>query len=218
MLVYRNTPHTTTGESPAMLFMKRRLRTRLDLLSLSLRKHVEHKQSYTVDRTSQKSLRKFHVGDSVMARNYARGDKWMHGIVIEVVGSRHYIVDVQGRKWKRHVDQIIMYNRGKSGNSIEQEFTTNVQMPSSTSSGTSPTHMETNSATLPTTVSPEVQESTRSLQATPHTTTQTVQQTNDAQPNSSVQPQAQETDTYRRYPTRERNPPSYLQDYKCDNN
>ncbi|XP_020909051.1 uncharacterized protein K02A2.6 [Exaiptasia diaphana] len=171
MLVYRNTPHTTTGESPGMLFMKRRLRTHLDLLSPSLRKHVEHKKSYTVDRTSQKSLRKFHVGDSVMTRNYARGDKWMHGIVIEVVGSRHYIVDLQGGNGR----DIWIKSSCTTKEKVKILLNRNLQMPVSTSSGTSPTHMETNSATVSTTVSPEVQESTRSLQATPHTTNQIVQ-------------------------------------------
>ena len=96
MLVYRNTPHTTTGESPAMMFLKRRLRTRLDLLSPSVRNHAEVKQSYTIDRASQKTLRQFLLGDTVITRNYARGEKWMPGKIIEVVGSRHYIVDVQG--------------------------------------------------------------------------------------------------------------------------
>ena len=41
LLVYRNTPHSTTGESPSMLLMGRRLRTPLDLLTPSLEKHVE---------------------------------------------------------------------------------------------------------------------------------------------------------------------------------
>ena len=34
--VYRNTPHSTTAESPSMLLMDRRLRTRLDLLTPSV--------------------------------------------------------------------------------------------------------------------------------------------------------------------------------------
>jgi len=36
LLVYRNTPHSTTGESPSMLLMGRRRRTRFDLLTPSV--------------------------------------------------------------------------------------------------------------------------------------------------------------------------------------
>lgn len=41
LLVYRNTPYSTTGELPSLLLMDRRLRTRLDLLTLCVEKHVE---------------------------------------------------------------------------------------------------------------------------------------------------------------------------------
>lgn len=41
LLVYRNTPYSTTGELPSLLLMDRRLRTRLDLLTPSVEKHVE---------------------------------------------------------------------------------------------------------------------------------------------------------------------------------
>ena len=233
MLVYRNTPHTTTGESPAMMFLKRRLRTRLDLLSPSVRNHVESKQSYTIDRTSQKTLRKFLLGDTVMARNYARGEKWMPGKIIEVVGSRHYIVDVQGRRWKRHVDQIIKYNQVQGEIPTERKFTTDVNIPVSTSpvAPPLPIHVDTSSVTVPST--PETPESPSSqgttsqnvtLQdngTTPQSTPQNVSPPeNDVQLDSSksllaspAQPQVQET--VKRYPTRERKPPSYLRDYKC---
>ena len=31
----------------------------------------------------------------------------MHGVVSEVLGSCHYIVNVSGNLWKRHVDQLL---------------------------------------------------------------------------------------------------------------
>lgn len=40
LLIYRNTPHATTKEPPAMLFLNRKLRTRLDLLKPNLAKIV----------------------------------------------------------------------------------------------------------------------------------------------------------------------------------
>jgi hypothetical protein len=40
LMKYRNTPHCTTGETPATLFMGRNLRTRLDLTKPDIQKHV----------------------------------------------------------------------------------------------------------------------------------------------------------------------------------
>ena len=101
LLVYRTTPHSTTGEPPSLLLMGRRLRNRLDLLTPSLETHVEARQYSTmVSRTAHRGLRKFNAGDSVLARNFGRGKKWVRGVVTEVLGSRHYIVKVAGNLWK----------------------------------------------------------------------------------------------------------------------
>ena len=43
-LANRTAPHTTTGQSPSMLFMGRNLRTKLDVLKPDVRKRVEDKQ------------------------------------------------------------------------------------------------------------------------------------------------------------------------------
>ena len=107
LLRYRNTPHSTTGESPAVLLMERRLCTRLDLLTPSVHKHVEAKQQAVVERTSDRQLRNLQVGDHFLARNYSDIGKWMQGIVAKVLGSRHYMVNIQGQLWKRHIDQLI---------------------------------------------------------------------------------------------------------------
>lgn len=108
LLVYRNTPHSTTGEPPSLLLMGRRLRTRLDLLIPSVEKHVEARQYSTmVSRTANRGLRQFNAGDTVLARNYGKGEKWMRGVISEVLGSRHYMVEVSGNLWKRHVDQLL---------------------------------------------------------------------------------------------------------------
>ena len=86
--------------------MGRRLRIRLDLLIPSVGKHVEARQySSMVDRTAKRGLCHFHAGDAVLARNYGRGEKWIPGVVTEVVGSRHYMVELFGNLWKRHLDQ-----------------------------------------------------------------------------------------------------------------
>ena len=108
LLVYRTTPHSTTGEPPSLLLMGQRLRNRLDLLTPSLETHVEARQYSTmVSRTADRGLCKFNAGDSVLARNFGRGGKWVRGVVTEVLGSRHYIVKVAGNLWKRHIDQLL---------------------------------------------------------------------------------------------------------------
>jgi transposase InsO family protein len=44
LLPYRNTPHATTGQTPATLMFGRNLRTRLDLLKPDIRRDVVRKQ------------------------------------------------------------------------------------------------------------------------------------------------------------------------------
>jgi hypothetical protein len=91
-----------------MLLMGRRLRTRLDLLfPESVPKRVEIGQDKVREYTASKGCRKLQVGDRVLARNYGRGEKWCSGVICEVLGSRHYIVDTGTATWKRHIDQII---------------------------------------------------------------------------------------------------------------
>ena len=108
LLVYRTTPHSTTGEPPSLLLMGRRLCNRLDLLTPSVETHVEAVQYSTmVSRTVHGGLRKFNAGDSVLVRNFGKGGKWVRGVATEVLGSRHYIVKVAGNLRKRHIDQML---------------------------------------------------------------------------------------------------------------
>lgn len=89
LLVYRNTPHSTTGVSPAMLLMGRRLRTRLDLMLPSFQKRVNSSQDKMVKQSKSHGLCELELGDNVLVRNFGKGDKWMKGVIIEVLGSRH---------------------------------------------------------------------------------------------------------------------------------
>ena len=107
MLIYRNTPHTTTGEAPSVLLMGRKLRTRLDLILLSVEEHVEKQQYKVFERNGNRNIRSFYTeGEVVLARNYQGKEKWIRGEVTEVLGSRHYKVKVPGGVWKRYVDQL----------------------------------------------------------------------------------------------------------------
>ena len=80
LLAYRTAPHTTTGQSPSMLFMGRNLRTKLDVLKPDVRKRVEDKQLNQAVKKSQNPAPNFQIGQNVVARNYRGGDKWVQGL------------------------------------------------------------------------------------------------------------------------------------------
>ncbi|XP_018368423.1 PREDICTED: uncharacterized protein K02A2.6-like [Trachymyrmex cornetzi] len=71
---YRKAPHSTTGQSPAQLFLGRNLRTRLDLVR--------------PQDTHERILEKQQVEFKPPSRNL------------------HYEIDYQGKRFKRHLDQI----------------------------------------------------------------------------------------------------------------
>ena len=76
LLTYRSTPNATTGVTPAELFLKRPLRTRLDLLRPSLRNRVLTKQAEQKRRHDAHSkFRNFEVGQTVLVRNLREGPK-----------------------------------------------------------------------------------------------------------------------------------------------
>lgn len=90
LLMYRSTPHTVTGVSPAELFLKRQLRTRLSLLKPNLASNVEEKQlkqNTYHDKTASR-LRHLFPGDSVLVRNFREGKKkWLKATVVKRLGS-----------------------------------------------------------------------------------------------------------------------------------
>lgn len=69
-LIYRNSVHATTNQTPAMLFMNRSLRSCIDLLKLNLQSQVQNKQ---FSHLPTKAARDFGVGQEILACDY-RGD------------------------------------------------------------------------------------------------------------------------------------------------
>jgi hypothetical protein len=103
LLAYRNTPHSTTNESPAQLLFKRDLRTRLDLIKPCVKDKVESKYAIPTGR-----VRTLEIGDKVLVRNYLQKEiKWYSGTIVQRNGTLTYYVEVEpGKIWKRHIDQI----------------------------------------------------------------------------------------------------------------
>ncbi|KAL7891832.1 hypothetical protein AOLI_G00013080 [Acnodon oligacanthus] len=102
--MYRYTPHSTTKETPSMLFMGRKLRSRLDLLKPDVTSEVEKAQEVQCTR------REIHakVGDKVLVRDYGGGEKWTPGEVSAETGPVSYTVDIgSSENWRRHDDQML---------------------------------------------------------------------------------------------------------------
>ena len=110
LLTYRSTPHATTGETPATLFLGRKLRTRLDLMIPSLEERVEGKQAVQKNQHDTHSkLRQFEPGQHVMVRDKrpAAPTAWIPGVIVQQKGPLTYVVKVfDGQLWKRHVDHL----------------------------------------------------------------------------------------------------------------
>ena len=89
--------------------MNRRLRSRLDLVVPDLKREVEKKQmkqKWGHDKNSQE--RSLVVGDPVLAKNYAAGEKWLQGVIAEQTGPVSFNVDLKdGREVHRHTDQLL---------------------------------------------------------------------------------------------------------------
>ncbi|XP_056017099.1 uncharacterized protein K02A2.6-like [Ostrea edulis] len=102
LLLYRNTPHSVTNETPVKLFHGRNLRTCLDLIRPDTRKIV-------ADKTMKNAMeeREFKENDHVIVRDYRNKDKWINGQIRSKLGPLSYEVTTeQGSVWKRHFDQM----------------------------------------------------------------------------------------------------------------
>ncbi len=123
LFAYRNATHVTTNRIPAMLFLGRPLRSRLDLLKPNLRRTVhdrQMKQSQVGGKT-----RELEVGESVLARNYRGDHKWTAAKVKERTGPLSYTVEIApDTTWRRHIDQLRRSNVPLGSGSVSVPFTT----------------------------------------------------------------------------------------------
>lgn len=98
---YRNMVHPHTNKTPAELFLGRKLRCRLSLLKPS----VEVRRLNSVN--DHLVVKRFQVGQKVIARNYNSKRKWVFGVIKAVKGKLHYEIQLEnGGVWRRHVNQL----------------------------------------------------------------------------------------------------------------
>ena len=114
--LYRTTPHSTTGITPAEILLGRRPRTRLDLLIPDLSSKVKQRQQAQKSHHDLKiKERTFQAGDTVSVCNFP-GDTWIQGIIDKPSGPPSFYVKLQdGRVIRRHIDHIL----ARSTNSAE---------------------------------------------------------------------------------------------------
>ena len=125
----RKTVHTTTGKSPAELMFHRNFRVTIE----SVKQERRDTESLTQigDRAFDDESKLFKVGDAVFVRNFGRGEPWVKGKIVEVLGVRNYRVQVQdygNMIWNRHADQIMKRFLVGEDNENHEQLDTN-QVP-----------------------------------------------------------------------------------------
>ncbi|CAF3948225.1 unnamed protein product [Rotaria sp. Silwood2] len=108
---YRSTPHSTTNVTPAELFLKRQLRTVLDLIRPNASEAYEkNRRRYQINFDRKTKKRFFKQGENVLVRDFRgsqNGTKWTSGTLIYQSGSRIWNVKVGTQIWRRHENQIL---------------------------------------------------------------------------------------------------------------
>ena len=108
LLKYRTTPHTTTGVPPAELLMKRKLKTKLDLIvpnTASLMRQKQERQKQTHDHNAKH--RDFEASDPVFIKDFSSPKSWQKGTVVQTTGPISALVELpDGRVVRRHQDHV----------------------------------------------------------------------------------------------------------------
>lgn len=101
--------HTTTGRPPALLFLGRNIRTRIDLVRPD---SVDTKVTEKQQAKFITSFRTFKPKQVVyFLSGNPRMDKWVVRRIVTRLRDLHYEIDYQNKRVKRHVDQIKAFLR-----------------------------------------------------------------------------------------------------------
>ena len=110
LFTYRNTPHATTGQCPAQLFLNRQPRTRFSLLKPQpLSVHVQaqqEKQKLNHDKRAHEP-QEFQEGEVVRVKNFPNSfPKYVKGQIVQKLGPYRYRVRIGARIRVVHLEQI----------------------------------------------------------------------------------------------------------------
>ena len=102
LMINRNTPHTTTGISPAEAMFGRKLHTRVSML-----KEKKPYLTNTNKTRAEREVRSYKVNDKVIVRDYRSTNKWMEATIVKKIANATYMCKTKiGMIWKRHPNQI----------------------------------------------------------------------------------------------------------------
>lgn len=110
LLMYRSTPRTVTGRTPAELFLKRQIRTRFSLLKPELARRIEEKQAMLKSHHDRggSSFRFFQECEAVRIRNFRGGvERWVQARVLKRLGAVNYQIQEGQRQRTVHVDHML---------------------------------------------------------------------------------------------------------------
>lgn len=101
LAAYRRAPHSTTAESPSLLFLKRELHTPLNFARPGLPPRIQQrKEEEFIDPI-------FHQGEKVAVRDFQSPlKKWKIGTVINKDGHLQYTVIVDGELHRKHIEHL----------------------------------------------------------------------------------------------------------------
>lgn len=105
LLSFRNTPHTSTGQTPAEILFKRGPRTKLAMTKPSMKNRLKFKARAG---TEPSEVRQFAKGEAAMLKDLRPGasNKWVAVTIVERHGPLIYTVEVDGRLRKAHLDHL----------------------------------------------------------------------------------------------------------------
>ena len=109
LMSYRSTPHTTTSFTPAQLFIGRNISTKIDLIKPS--RLIVKKKSH-----DENEIRSFSSKDNVIVRFFGGKEHWKSGKILKKLSCKMYLVSVDGKYYRRHIDQI------KRSSSVARDF------------------------------------------------------------------------------------------------
>ena len=110
LLTYRSTPHSVTGVAPCQLFLNRQIKTIWNLV-----KPTTVDQTVANNQANQKNThdlharqRNFNIGDPILVQCYRQNQQtWQPGLIVERLGPVSFLVEVDSKQRKVHIDQIL---------------------------------------------------------------------------------------------------------------
>ncbi|KRZ96975.1 Uncharacterized protein T08_6290 [Trichinella sp. T8] len=122
LMTYRITPHQSTELTLSEMFLKRRIRTVLDLMFPRGIDNLEEQMRKMENTSGNRADRQFKIGETVMVHDYTRDRKlWREEVIVGQQGQVTWFVQVGRMRWKRHTNQMRHKNTGFADGQEEKD-------------------------------------------------------------------------------------------------